>query len=485
MSNESTSRRKFLRQLSAAICAGGASSLLPQLNLISSALAAPSAVPGYKALVCVYLAGGNDAWNLLMPYDQARYNIYKTSRSGEYDAASNPGGLAIPRSALAATTISHGGTNNYALHPSTIDRAGTNQKGLRSLYNQQKLALISNIGTLIQPISKAEYLANAALRPPQLYSHSDQERLWHIGRTTASARGWGGLVADRVRQDNLNQMLSPCISIGGGNRFEVGANTFPYQMSSSGVTNVSGTGFTGASHQRALALQQMLDASYSSPYQKEYSNILGRSRDLYSLLNSGLATGGIGNVTTDFPNESLANQLKMVARMIKLSRDTTFSIQHSRQIYYVRIGGFDMHDNLMSTGTAGHANLLSRVSQALGAFWAALGEIGAQDQVTTFTMSEFARTLSTNGNGSDHAWGSVNMILGGDVQGGRIYGDFPDQTLNGPVSMSRGQFVPSTSVDQMAATLARWMGVTSSSDLNTIFPNLANFSTGNLGFMLH
>ncbi len=484
MSHESTSRRNFLRQLSAAICAGGASSLLPQLNLISSALAAQSAVPGYKALVCVYLAGGNDAWNLLMPYDQARYDVYKSSRSGEYNATSNPAGLAIPRSALAATQISDA-SGSYALHPSTIDRAGTTQKGLRSLYNEQKLALISNIGTLIQPITKAEYTSFPALRPPQLYSHSDQERLWHIGRTTASARGWGGLVADRVRNGNLNQMLSPCISIGGGNRFEVGADTFPYQMSSSGVTNVSGTGSTGASYQRALALQDMIEASYASPYQKEYSKILGRSRDLYSLLSGGLGTGGIGNVTTDFPNESLSNQLKMVARMIKLSRDTSFDIQHSRQIYYVRIGGFDMHDNLMSTGNNGHANLLSRVSQALGAFWAALGEIGAQNEVTTFTMSEFARTLTTNGNGSDHAWGSVNMILGGDVQGGRLYGNFPDQTLNGPVSMSRGQFVPTTSVDQMAATLARWMGVTGSSDLNAIFPNLANFSSGNLGFMLH
>ena len=286
-----------------------------------------------------------------------------------------------------------------------------------------------------------------------------------------------------MRPGNLNQMLSPCISVGGGNRFEVGASTFPYQMSSNGVTNVSGTGITGASYQRAIALQQMLDASYPSPYQGEYSRILGRSRDLYSLLNAGLATGGIGNVNTDFPNESLANQLKMVARMIKLSRDATFDIQHSRQIYYVRIGGFDMHDNLMSTGNNGHANLLVRVSQALGAFWTALGEIGAQNQVTTFTMSEFARTLSTNGNGSDHAWGSVNMIMGGAVQGGKLYGAFPEQTLNGPVSLSRGQFIPSTSVDQMAATLARWMGVTASGDLNAIFPNLANFSSSNLGFM--
>ncbi|MBL0163214.1 MAG: DUF1501 domain-containing protein [Xanthomonadales bacterium] len=419
-----------------------------------------------------------------MPYDQTRYDVYAASRSGVYNAGSNPGGLAIARTALTGTQISDA-SGSYALHPSTVDRSGPSQAGLRTLYNQGKLAVISNIGTLIQPITKTEYNSTPALRPPQLYSHSDQENLWHIGRTSASSRGWGGQVADLVRTGNLNQMLSPCISVGGGNRFEVGTSTFPYQMSSSGVTNVSGTGTTGSSYQRAVALQQMLEASYPSPYQGEYSKILGRSRDLYTLLNTGLATGGIGNVTTDFPNESLANQLKMVARMIKLSRATSFDIQHSRQIYYVRIGGFDMHDNLMSTGTNGHANLLARVSQALGAFWAALGEIGAQNEVTTFTMSEFARTLSTNGNGSDHAWGSVNMIMGGDVQGGRLYGSFPDQTLNGPVSLSRGQFIPSTSVDQMAATLARWMGVTSTGDLNTIFPNLGNFASSNLGFMLH
>ena len=469
--------------MSCALCAGGASTLLPQLNLISSALAQTS-VPGYKALVCVYFAGGNDAWNFLMPYDQTRYDVYAASRSGVYNAGSNPGGLAIARTALTGTQISDA-SGSYALHPSTVDRSGPSQAGLRTLYNQGKLAVISNIGTLIQPITKTEYNSTPALRPPQLYSHSDQENLWHIGRTSASSRGWGGQVADLVRTGNLNQMLSPCISVGGGNRFEVGTSTFPYQMSSSGVTNVSGTGTTGSSYQRAVALQQMLEASYPSPYQGEYSKILGRSRDLYTLLNTGLATGGIGNVTTDFPNESLANQLKMVARMIKLSRATSFDIQHSRQIYYVRIGGFDMHDNLMSTGTNGHANLLARVSQALGAFWAALGEIGAQNEVTTFTMSEFARTLSTNGNGSDHAWGSVNMIMGGDVQGGRLYGSVPDQTLNGPVSLSRGQFIPSTSVDQMAATLARWMGVTSTGDLNTIFPNLGNFASSNLGFMLH
>ncbi|MBN8480539.1 MAG: DUF1501 domain-containing protein [Xanthomonadales bacterium] len=475
MSQHSESRRNFLRQLSCTLCAGGASAFIPQLELISSA-AAQATVPGYRALVCVYLAGGNDAWNMVVPYDQTRYDIYRTSRSGTYDATTNPGGLALARPANTNQNIVNG-ADTYFMHPALAE--------LRTLYNQGKLALLPNIGTLVRPITKAEYNATPAARPPQLYSHNDQEEFWHLGRTSSFNRGWGGLVADRVRGENVYQALSPCISIGGANRFEIGAQTFPYQMSSGGVSSLSGIGTTGASSQRATALQQLLDASYTSPYQQEYATILERSRDLYGVLNAGLATGGVGNIATTFPaNNSLADQLKMVARMIKLSKRLGAGIEHKRQIYYVRFGGFDLHDNLIANN--GHQNLLQRVSQALNAFWTALGEIDAfaRDEVTTFTMSEFARTLSTNGNGSDHGWGSVQMVMGGKVQGGRFYGTFPDQALNGTVSFSRGQTIPSTSVDQMAATLARWMGVTSATELNTIFPNLPNFASSDLGFML-
>ena len=478
MSEHSNSRRNFLRQLSCTLCAGGASAFIPQLELISSA-AAQATVPGYRALVCVYLAGGNDAWNMVVPYDQARYDVYATSRSGVYNATSNTGGLALARPTNTNQNIANG-ADTYFMHPALSE--------LRTLYNQGRLALLPNIGTLVRPITKAEYNSTPAARPPQLYSHNDQEEFWHLGRTSAYNRGWGGLVADRVRGENVYQALSPCISIGGANRFEIGANTFPYQMSSGGVSTLSSVGTvtsTGANFQRFRALQKLLDASYVSPYQDEYRNVLSRSRELYGVLNAGLATGGVGNITTPFPaNNSLADQLRMVARMIKLSKRLGSGIEHKRQIYYVRSGGFDLHDNLIANN--GHQNLLQRVSQALNAFWNALGEIDAfaRDEVTTFTMSEFARTLSTNGNGSDHGWGSVQMVMGGKVQGGRFYGTFPDQALNGPVSFSRGQTIPSTSVDQMAATLARWMGVTSPSDLQTIFPNLPNFASSDLGFML-
>ncbi|HNR91664.1 MAG TPA: DUF1501 domain-containing protein [Dokdonella sp.] len=479
MSKHSDSRRNFLRQLSCTLCAGGASAFLPQLELISSA-AAQGSVGGYRALVCVYLAGGNDSWNMVVPYDQARYDVYAASRSGVYNANNNTGGLALARPGNTNMNITDaGGSGTYFMHPALTE--------LRTLYNQGRLAFLPNIGTLVRPITKAEYNANASLRPPQLYSHNDQENFWHLGRAAPHNRGWGGLVADRVRGDNLYQALSPCISIGGANRFEMGVQTFPYQMSSSGVSALSGINATGANAQREIALGQLLDASYASPYQQEYASILKRSRELYNTLNVGLGTGGAGaNAFFDTPfngvtQSSLRDQLRMVARMIKLSRTIGAGVEHKRQIFYVRYGGFDLHDNLITNN--GHQNLLLRVSQALNGFWKALEAIGATNEVTTFTMSEFARTLSTNGNGSDHGWGGIQLVMGGAVQGGRFYGTWPDQTLNGPVSFTRGQTIPSTSVDQMGATLARWMGVTSDAELNTIFPNLPNFSTNNLGFM--
>ncbi|MBL8297299.1 MAG: DUF1501 domain-containing protein [Rhodanobacteraceae bacterium] len=494
MNANEQARRRFLRNLGITLSAGGASAFLPQLNLLGSALAAEKGtVDGYRALVCVYLAGGNDAWNTLLPYDSARYNIYSTARSGVYNATTNPSGLAIDRAALTSQfQITDSATGaQYALNPGNANYP-SGMSALASIYRANKLALISNIGPLIRPITKAEYNASAAVRPPQLYSHSDQENLWHLARTSFASTGWGGLIADRVRINNVNQSLSPCISLGGSNRFEIGADTFPYFMGAEGLNGLafvysapnSTGGFFGTQH--AAAIDALLnDTSNPSVMTQEYARTFKRGRTLYNVVNSSLtAADGSGNVATVFPTgNALASQLRMVARMIKVSREASGQIQHKRQIYYVRLHGFDMHDGLMAADNSGHAALLNRVSEALGAFWTALGEIGAQNEVTTFTMSEFGRTLGPNGNGSDHAWGGVQLVMGGMVNGGRLYGTFPDQTLDGPVSFARGQLIPSTSVDQMAATLARWMGVTATNDLATIFPNLINFPTSNLGFM--
>lgn len=487
------SRRDFLQGLAGAIGCGGAAALIPQFGLVGSALAAQKGtVTGYRALVCVYLDGGNDAFNMLVPYDQTPYDAYATARGGVYNATTNAAGLALDRSLLATTQIVDSATTaQYALHPGIPGGASTaDDRGmldLRTLYQQNRVAFIPNIGTLTRPITKTEYNNNApGTRPPQLYSHSDQQYQWHFGRAGTSNVGWGGTVGDAVRNQNFNQTLSPCISIAGDNRFEIGMQTFPYQLGSGGLNalNVGGAPAAGnAAMARRTAIDAILAGSNTSPFATEYQAVMNRAQGVYNILNPALNSPE-GMVTTFFPNETLANQLKMVARMIKVSRDTAFQLQHQRQIYFVRLGGFDLHDGLMAAGANGHAGLLQRVSDALSLFYTALGEFGAQNEVTTFTMSEFARTLSSNGNGSDHAWGSVAMVMGGtQVLGGRLYGAYPELVLNGANSFTSGQQIPQIGVEQYAATLARWMGVTSPSTLATIFPNLGQFGSSNLGFM--
>ena len=493
MNYNRNSRREFLRNAACIACSGATAALFPQLRMMGTALASAPSLSGYKALVCVYLAGGNDAWNVLVPFDGARYNVYSTSRSGVYNSSSNPGGLALafPTGAqISAQKIVDGNdpdssTNQYFLHPSVPE--------LTTLFNQQHLAFAVNAGTLVRPITMVDYNASAANRPPQLFSHSNQENLWHQANTDAgSTVGWGGRSGDILQPNNANQVLSSCISIDGANRFEVGLSTVPYQIASSGLTNLSGvcnpTPCNGMSHNsvRDSALVAMLGDTYASDFAGEYAKVFQRGRDLNNLLAPGLAATMLN---TSFPaGNLLASQLEVVAKMIKLSVQQNFA---ARQIYYVRFGGFDLHSGLMS-GNDDHAALLTQVSQALNAFWNAMSpnDVNQQSNVTVFTASEFARTLQSNGSGSDHGWGSAAMMLGGAVQGGKLYSNgggpisgFPDQALNAPNNFSRGQMIPGISVDQYAATLAQWLGVTSTIDLNTIFPNLVNFNSNNLGFV--
>jgi uncharacterized protein (DUF1501 family) len=340
------------------------------------------------------------------------------------------------------------------------------------------------------------------VHPPQLFSHADQENLWHQANTSAgSTLGWGGRCADDLQAQNANltsnPQLSLCVSVAGANRFEVGNLVTPYQMSSGGLTQLSGvcnptcSGGTSNSSVRNLALRDLLGdttapnpISYASEFSAEYRSIFQRGRDLYGMLSTGLVAP-----TTPFPSTSLGNQLKIVAEMIKLSRAANYA---TRQIYYVRLGGFDLHSGMFTAGGSpnDHAGLLTQVDGAMSAFWTEMGVQSAQSDVVAFTASEFARTLQSNGAGSDHGWGSVQMVLGGTVNGGKLYSDgqgklkgFPDQAFNdGLMTFSRGQCIPGISVDQYAATMASWLGV-SSANLGTIFPNLSNFGTNNLGFV--
>jgi uncharacterized protein (DUF1501 family) len=491
MSNKRNSRRDFLRKMACVACSGGAAAMLPQLRMMGTALASTTSLPGYRALVCVYLGGGNDAWNLLVPFDNTRYNTYATSRSGVYDAVNNPGGLGLTLpttpAQIAAQKIIDGNdgnsaTNQYFLHPSVPK--------LTPLFNSGKLAFVVNAGTLVKPITMPDYLASSTNYPAQLFSHADQTNQWQQGYAVEGpVLGWGGQCGDKLGINNTNQQLSSCISIAGANRFEIGVTTVPYQLSSNGLTKLNGmcnTTCNGNNQTRDTALNDLLGETYANDFATGYSSVFERGRGLYSLLSPDLPNYA---PTTVFPSgNSLASQLQAVATMINLCSQKGYA---SRQIYFVQLGGFDLHSGMMS-GNGDHASLLSEVSAALDAFWSAMGptDVNLQDSVTLFTMSEFARTLQSNGSGSDHAWGTVQMVLGGAVNGGKLYSNggglisgFPNQALNAPNNFPRGQMIPGIGVEQYAATLAQWMGVTSPTDLSAIFPNLGNFSMNNLGFV--
>lgn len=535
-------RRDFLKYFCASLAGGSALSMIPQLRLMQSALAATAGDPNYRALVCVFLGGGNDSFNWLVPSDNTRYAEYSTARGGVYTGTAGPLGLA-QNVLLPANLTGPGGAalpagHFYGLHPACADWASidangaqTSMPGLQSLTNQGKVAWIANVGTLVVPLTKATYSNPSLPKPPQLYSHNDQTNLWFQGQETANFRyGWGGQVADLlfgqnspIPGSNPAVTVPMNISYAGSNRFQVGTQVVPYQNSSCGNPNngapvagtIVGTNFANCSGTSALsnfrscstaglnAREQALCALMNSPGSgllgAEHAAIMRRSQDLAGQLGA-ILTGTPNNslLTTPFRaladnqavagynlaadgNNSVAEQLAMVARIIKMRAQ----LGQTRNIFFVSIGGFDTHATQMPDD--GQPRLLRRVSRALGAFYRALVEMGVENSVTTFTMSEFARTLNSNGDGSDHAWGGVQLVMGGAVNGGaaglgRLYGTWPSMILNGPDSFSRGQMIPTTAMDQMGATLASWMGL-NSTQINTIFPNLVNLPPANLGFM--
>jgi uncharacterized protein (DUF1501 family) len=498
-----SSRRRFLQQLGGSLALGSTAALWPQLGLIPRALAQAA---DYRALVCIYLAGANDSYNWLVPRDSesagSHYDRYRVARGGVW-SGSNTAGLALGFNDLLPIQPANL-ASAFGLHPAHTDFTAVNgsesqaHSGLQSLFASGKAAFVCNAGPLVRPISKTEY-NNGAPRPAQLFSHNDQELQWHVGMSAPNdplARfGWGGRLADAITPGALPIGLSPTISIAGSARFLIGDGILPYQMASTGVNTLDNyqRGGTATSAARRDVLDALLTDPYASAFERSYAGIVQRSlavgESLDDLLN---AADGSGQLSTVFPaGNSLAEQLQVVARMIKVSRA---SLGATRQVFYVRYGSFDLHDGMFDSGgsltDSGHGGLLSTLNQAIGAFWSALGEIGARDKVTTFTMSDFARTLSGNGSGSDHAWGGNLMVLGDAVRGGQFYGQYPQLQLNADDdagkdwSFNRGQYIPTTSVDQVAATLARWMGVTDSTALDAIFPLLGNFATDDLGFMV-
>jgi uncharacterized protein (DUF1501 family) len=498
-------RRRFLQQLSASFAAGTTAALMPQLLLSSKAVASTRAKNGgpQRALVCVYLNGANDSFNWLTPRDSeltgSRYDRYRLARGGVF-SGSNPAGLAHAYNDLLPITPSNL-TESFGLHPACTDFSLTsgavtqNHLGIQSLFNTGKAAFVCNAGTLIQPLTRDQYNAGAA-RPAQLFSHNDQASQWQIGQSAVNSQskfGWGGRVVSQVAPVSLANGLSNAISAAGQTRFLLGNNITPYQIASNGVNlldNYSATSGANFQSQRRAVLNDLLDDAYAQPFTKEYASIMRRSLTVGEDLSARLAAAS-GNVSTLFPpNSSIASQMQIVARLIKVSRE---SLSAQQQVYFVSFGSFDLHSGMFVAGqpvaSTGHGALLTQLNQAVGAFWAAMNEISAQDDVTVLTMSDFGRTLTGNGNGSDHGWGGNLMVMGGSVQGNKLYGSYPQMINNNndnalkDWSFSRGQYIPTTAVDQVAATLAKWMGVTDTNAMNAIFPNLDTFGVRDLGFM--
>ncbi len=446
-------RRNFLH--CAAATAAGLANRKAALGLLAGAQAAATQAAGedYRALVCIFLAGGNDGFNVLIPSDATRYQTYKTAR----------GNLAFTTDQLLA--LNANSSKTYAV--------STSAPGFQSLYNKGQLAFLANVGTLLEPTTKKTYLAGTNL-PPQLYSHNDQSDQGMSSELDALQKmGWGGRIADLLGSLNGTSSLPLGVSIAGNNIFQVGASSVPYYMSPYGVNNFYVTS-GGATDPRTRTFNKMLGLSLANGnlMEQELAKSVTKSIGLSQTLITALANSSIG--TGIWPGSYLAQQLQMVARMISVRN--TFGVK--RQVFYVVQGGYDTHDDQVSR----HNSLISDLSSAMAAFHSTMDEFGIGTDVTSFTLSDFGRTLTSNGDGSDHAWGNVQMIAGGSVLGGDVYGKFPSQVIDGADDASYGRLIPSTAVDQYGATLARWFGA-SDTDLATIFPHLNRFSTADLGFM--
>ena len=450
-------RREFLRRSSALAAAGAAAPWALNLAAIGEA-AAQSAPSDYKALVCVFLYGGNDFGNTYIPYDNASYIAYQGMRQT----------LATPQDQLTATL----------LHPRTALADGRQMAfapqwgSLKNLFDSGHLGVLLNIGTLIQPTTLAQFRAQSVPLPPKLFSHNDQQSVWQSSLAEGATSGWGGRIGDLFLNSNANATFT-CINASGNAVFMSGKQAVQYQVSPSGAVAINGIGKPLYGSQACSdALRSLITANRSHLIEQELNRVTSRSINAQGVVSSALASLPPLRTVFDSSN-NLAMQLQMVAKLIAARN----SLGVRRQVFFVSIGGFDLHDFLPTQ----HPGLLSSVNSAMSSFFDATVELGVADKVTSFTASDFGRTLVSNGDGSDHGWGSHHVVMGGAVSGARFFGQLPAaSTLNGPEDVGQGRLLPSTSVDQLAATLASWMGV-SAGDLPILLPNIGNFNNRDLG----
>lgn len=469
------SRRRFLLG-----AAGGAGAALGGFGFSLGGIAAAAEMgikastpipTDYRALVCFFLHGGNDAANTIIPYDQTTYNQYVIAREG---SLSRPFGITRLRQDLlpiSAASVNDGRTLAFPKE----------MLSLKKIYDKGKAAVVANVGVLSYPTSKTQYVNETVELPPQLFSHSDHQRFWQLGVPNYTTRtGWAGRMGDLLAAAN-NSNVSMCISVAGNNTWQVGNSVLPYPVNSEyGAPQFWGSWDTN----RMNAMNAMNLQTRTNLLERQAARVYNRSinaqMDMEGALNFALTLENffpknpVGfNPAMVGEYNDVMQQFQMVARLIA-AREV---LGHKRQMFFVSLGGFDNHDSL-----ADHPDRLKIIADGMAAFYQATALLGVDQNVMTFTASDFGRPLKSNGTGSDHGWGGHHFVVGGSVRGGNVYGRFPQMVINGPDALdNQGHLLPSTSVDQYAATMASWYGV-SQTDLPIVIPNIARFSQADLGF---
>ncbi len=511
---KNASRRVFLRQAGAlSALVGGAAPLALNLSALGTAAAAGAA--DYKAIVCLFFYGGNDAYNMLLPTDAASWQAYTTTRNQAPDPISLLAPGVAPNSAAAAGSPARlGGVlpitplraqgRSFALHPMMAS--------LQTQFDTDKrLAILPNIGPLVRPTTKAQYAQASYPKPARLFSHNDQQNTWQALGPEGVSLGWGGRMGDMLVAQNSKPVFT-AVSASGNSVFVSGSTVRQYQVSTTGAIAMGANtaGQVYGSTEVGTLLQQLASTTRSDhPFDADVAAVASRAIDAEQTLRNlraasdpvfgtAPASGSysqandpklryVNPVTGATVSSSLAQQFQVVARMIDAGLSGATGVQ--RQVFFVSLGGFDTHDGQNKT----HADLYARIAHALAYFDTTLGALGARNNVTTFTGSDFGRTFTSNGDGTDHGWGSHHFVMGGAVKGGDLYGTAPVLGLknasnsnfdSSPDQLSNGAMLPTTSVDQLGATLGRWFGL-SDAQIADIFPNLANFNVGvrDLGFM--
>ena len=450
--SEDINRRKFIEQAScAAVGTASLFSTLLTLRMTAGAASGGGPFAGYKALVCLFLNGGNDSYNMLVPRDATAHAEYSTARTS----------LALPSRSLLPITSTGQDYTDFGIHPKLPI--------LQSLYNAGDAAFVANVGTLVEPTSLGDYNAKAVQLPTGLFSHADEQTHWQtlVPQTRgAGPKGWAGRMAECMSQANSMGSIGMNLSLSGNNILQTGNSSVPYITGPNGVTLLNGYDQASGNAQtiaKTNAVDSILSETYKNLYQGTLSTSTRASIDTgieFDNAMSPLAT------TEAFPSSQIGDRLEVISKVMQAR--TTLGMD--RQIFFVERGGWDHHSELLQP----QVDLFTEVNDAITSFWAEMGHLGLQNDVVLYTISDFGRTLTSNGSGSDHAWGGNHFVIGGDVNGGKIYGEYPVLATGGPLDIGRGRLLPTTSADAYGSEIASWYGVPNT-ELETVFPNATNF----------